>query len=244
MSDITRRSVIAGGLALSAGSAIARTSVAESAGYADVPGGKIYWRRFGGDGKTPLLTLHGGPGAAHNYLLPLKALADGRPVIFYDQLGCGKADSPQDESLYTIQRSVDEVDAVRAALKLDKVVLYGHSWGAMLAIEYLCQGSANGIDAVILGGALASVPQAIAGQQRLIDAMPGGYAAKLHGLEKAGRMDTDAYRALTQQFYDRYVLRVPPTPDALASFEALATSIAYRVMNGPNEFYITGVIKD
>ncbi len=248
MTDLTRRTVLgsglATGLAFGAGFTEARATAAETEGYADVPGGRIYWRRFGDGGKTPLLTLHGGPGAAHNYLLALKALADERPVIFYDQLGCGKADAPQDEAIYTIQRSVDELDAVRVALGLDRVVLYGHSWGSMLAIEYLCQGRGKGIDTVILGGALASVPQAIAGQQRLIDAMPGGYAAKLHGLETAGKMDTDDYRALVQQFYDRYVLRVPPSPDALVSFEALATSIAYRVMNGPNEFYITGVIKD
>jgi proline iminopeptidase len=213
-------------------------------GYAQVPGGKIYWRRFGSGPKTPLLTLHGGPGAAHNYLLPLKALADDRPVIFYDQLGTGKADAPTDEKIYTIQRSVDELDAVRAALKLDKVVLYGHSWGSMLAIEYLCQGRGKGIDDLILGGALASTPQAIAGQQRLIDSLPDGYAAKLHGLEKAGKIDTPEYAELVQKFYDKFVLRVPPTPDAMVSFEALSKSIAYRVMNGPNEFYITGVIKD
>ncbi|MBO9558410.1 MAG: proline iminopeptidase-family hydrolase [Caulobacter sp.] len=247
--NLTRRAALVGAtalgttsLGLTAGAAFARTPDEE--GYAPVPGGRIYWRRFGSGSKTPLLTLHGGPGAAHNYLLSLKALADDRPVIFYDQLGTGKADAPTDEKIYTVQRSVDELDAVRSALKLDKLVLYGHSWGSMLAIEYLCQGRGKGIDNIILGGALASVPQASAGQQRLIDAMPDGYAAKLHGLEKAGKMDTPEYADLTQKFYDKHVLRVPPTPDALASFEALSKSIAYRVMNGPNEFYINGVIKD
>jgi len=222
----------------------ARKALPVTEGYTDVPGGKIYWKKVGAGDKTPLLTLHGGPGAAHNYLLPLAALGDERPVIFYDQLGTGKADAPTDEAIYTIQRSVDELDAVRAALKLDRVVLFGHSWGAMLAIEYLCQGRGKGIDDVILGGALASTPQAIAGQQRLIDGMGKAYADQLHGLEKAGKMDTPEYAALTQKFYDKHVLRAKPTADALASFEALGKSIAYRVMNGPNEFYITGVIKD
>jgi len=240
---MTRRGALAGGAALLGAANTAGAAIPEAEGYAPVPGGKIYWRRFGSGGGTPLLTLHGGPGAAHNYLLSLKALADERPVIFYDQLGTGKADAPTDETIYTVQRSVDELDAVRRALGLEKVVLLGHSWGSMLAIEYLCQGRGAGVEKVILGGALASVPQAIAGQQRLIDAMPDGFAAKLHGLEKAGRMDTPEYAALTQKFYDNFVLRVPPTPDALASFEALSKSIAYRVMNGPNEFYITGVIK-
>lgn len=246
MSNFTRRTLLAGAGAFMAGGALitgAGATPAITDGYADVPGGKIYWKKVGSGGKTPLLTLHGGPGAAHNYLLPLAALADERPVIFYDQLGTGKADAPEDESIYTIQRSVNELDAVRTALGLDKVVLYGHSWGSMLAIEYLCQGRGKGIDNLILGGALSSTPQAIAGQQRLIDAMPGDYARRLHALESSGQMATPEYAALTQQFYDVHVLRVPPDPDTVASFEALAKSIAYRVMNGPNEFYITGVIK-
>lgn len=248
MTGLTRRMALMGAAGLTvAGGAKAAPAIEMAEGYADVPGGKIYWKSFTPQGvaaRTPMLTLHGGPGAAHNYLLPLKALADERPVIFYDQLGTGKADAPEDESLYTIQRSVDELDAVRAALKLDDIVLYGHSWGSMLAIEYLCQGRGKGIDTLVIGGALASVPQAAAGQQRLIDAMGKAYADALHGLEKAGKMDTPEYAALTQTFYDKHVLRVAPDADALASFDALAKSIAYRVMNGPNEFYITGVIKD
>lgn len=240
---ISRRGALAGGAALLGVADMAQAAVPEAEGYAQVPGGKIYWRRFGSGGKTPLLTLHGGPGAAHNYLLSMQALADERPVIFYDQLGTGKADAPADETIYTVQRSVDELDAVRKALGLEKVVLFGHSWGAMLAIEYLCQGRGAGVEKVILGGALASVPQATAGQQRLIDSMPDDFAAKLHALEKAGKMTSPEYQALTQRFYDNFVLRGPPTPDAMASFEALSKSIAYRVMNGPNEFYITGVIK-
>lgn len=229
------------GIAGAAGQALAAMPHAE--GYASVPGGKIYWRKFGSGGKTPLLTLHGGPGAAHNYLLSLQALADERPVIFYDQLGCGKADAPGDEGLYTIQRAVDEVDAVRSALGLDRVALLGHSWGALLAVEYLCQGRGQGVDQLILGGAMASIPQAVAGFERLFATLPDDYAAKIHGLERAGKTGTPEYAQLVQTFYDTFLLRVPPTPDALASFDALSKSIAYRVLNGPNEFTIVGAIK-
>jgi proline iminopeptidase len=128
--------------------------------------------RVGTGSGTPLLLLHGGPGAAHYYLLPLGALADERPVIYYDQLGCGKSDCPQDTAIYTIQRSVDEVDAVRRALSLQEVILYGHSWGSMLAIEYLCQGRGSGVRKLVLAGALASVPQYVAGTRRLLAQMP------------------------------------------------------------------------
>jgi len=245
----TRRATLKYGALLmgaaAGGSAAARVlNLPSSEGYATVPGGKVYWRRFGSGGKTPLLMLHGGPGAAHNYLLSMKALADERPVVFYDQLGCGRADAPTDESIYTIQRSIDEVDAVRKALGLDRVILYGHSWGTLQAIEYLCQGRGTGVEKLILAGALASVPQVVAGLQRLIAAMPDGFAAKLRALETAGKTTTPEYAALTQSFYDNFVLRTQPSADALVSFEALSKSIAYRVLNGPNEFTITGRIKD
>jgi proline iminopeptidase len=248
---LTRRTALQAGAAVigitlgtagAAGKAMA--AIPEAKGYAPVPGGRIYWRKFGSGKKTPLLLLHGGPGAAHNYLLSMKALADEQPVIFYDQLGCGKADAPTDETLYTIQRSVEELDAVRTALGLDEVVLYGHSWGTLLAIEYMCQGRGKGVEKLVLSGALASVPQVVAGFHRLIDGMPDDFAAKLRGLEAAGKMGTPEYAALVQTFYDTYLLRVQPTPDALVSFDALAKSIAYRVLNGPNEFTITGVMKD
>lgn len=234
--------LMASGLAATSVPALAQTPSSE--GFASAPGGKIYWRKFGNGPKTPLLTLHGGPGSSHQYLLPLQALADERPVIFYDQLGCGRADAPEDDSAYSIQRSVEEVDAVRAALGLDQVVLLGHSWGALLAVEYLCQGRGKGVDRLILSGAMASIPQAVAGFERLFATMPDGWGEKVHALEKAGKTGTPEYGELVQKFYDTFVLRVPPSPEVLATLESLGKSPAYRVLNGPNEFTIVGKIKD
>ena len=241
---VDRRMLMGGALAAACMPGLAGAAPPVKEGYAAVPGGRIWWMKVGGGRKTPLLTLHGGPGAGHDYLLPLRALADDRPVIFYDQLGCGRADSPVDEKIYTIQRAVDEVDAVRRALGLERVNLFGHSWGAMLAIEYLCRGRGRGVEKLVLGGALASVDQAMAGQQRLIDGLPDGAGAKMHALEAAGKTDSPEYGQLVQLFYDRHVCRVsPPPPEAAATIANLSTSIAYRVMNGPNEFTVTGVIK-
>src|SRR6185295_14933143 len=111
----TRRTLLsaAAGLALARGFAKSATAQpVEETGFVDVTGGKVWWRRFGKDkSKTPLLLLHGGPGAGHNYLLPMQALADERPVIVYDQLGCGKSDAPEDAKFYTFARFGDEVDA-------------------------------------------------------------------------------------------------------------------------------------
>jgi proline iminopeptidase len=241
--EFTRRGAI--GTVVAAGLAgCAKRPPGPGEGKTAVPGGNIWWKRVGSGSKTPILTLHGGPGAGHNYLLPLQALASDRQVIFYDQLGCGKADSPADETIYTIQRSVDEVDAVRKALGLEKVILFGHSWGSMLAIEYLCQGRGAGVEKLILGGALASVPQTVAGMLRLIDALPDGKGKRLHELEAAGQQAGAEYQEIVKLFYDTHLCRADPTGSFAQSGEIIDKSIAYRVMNGPNEFTITGVIKD
>src|ERR1700734_192694 len=104
-------------------------------GFIEVPGGRV-WYRSVGEGGTPLLCLHGGPGFTHYYLEPLEALADRRQVIFYDQLGCGRADRPTDPGLWTVDRFVQELADVRAALGLERMHLFGSSWGGMLAMQY------------------------------------------------------------------------------------------------------------
>ena len=83
----------------------------------ELANGHSVWTNTTGAGPgLPLLLLHGGPGAGHDYLEPIEGLASDRPVIFYDQLGCGKSDKPDNRALWTIERFCEEVDEVRAAL--------------------------------------------------------------------------------------------------------------------------------
>jgi len=218
--------------------------IRDEIGHAKVPGGKVWWRRVGSGPKTPLLLLHGGPGAGHNYLLPMRALANDRPVIFYDQLGCGLSDAPQRDELYRIPRFVEEIDAVCKALKLDRIVLFGNSWGSALAIEYMVTGHGKGVEKLILSGAFASEPQAIAGMQRLVDALPDGAGEKLYELEAAGKQESPEYKSLLGLFYDRHVCRAnPKPPEYTAAITNLVKSPANRVMWGPKEFTIEGNIK-
>jgi proline iminopeptidase len=89
-------------------------------GRVEVPGGRVWYQIVGADRPgVPLLCLHGGPGMPHDYLEPLADLAASRPVIFYDQLGCGRSDQPDDDSLWTTDRFVEELAVVRDALGLE-----------------------------------------------------------------------------------------------------------------------------
>ena len=112
----------------------------EIAGYVAVEGGRVWYRINGiehyAEGKVPLLVIHGGPGFSHHYLLTLTALADERPVIFYDQLDSGNSERPGEPENWTVERFVDEVDHVRNALGLDRLVVLGSSWGGSVAASY------------------------------------------------------------------------------------------------------------
>ncbi len=213
-------------------------------GYVEVEGGRVWYRRLGGGDALPVLLLHGGPGAAHDYLLPLaERLAGHRPAIVYDQLGCGRADKPDDTSLWTVDRSVEEVDQVRAALGLDRCHLLGQSWGGWLAIDYLARGP-SGIAGVVLASTSASIAQFVTGARRLIDALPEPHRTALKELGARGEYDHPDYRAGEQEFYRRHLCRMDPWPDALKrSSDQMEGNQVYLTMNGPTEFDVIGRLR-
>lgn len=208
------------------------------------------WYRIVGDhelpGKLPLLCLHGGPGAGHDYLEPLEAMAaGGRRVIFYDQLGCGNSDHPHNPSMWTVPLFVEELGVVREALGLERVHILGQSWGGMLAMEYALT-QPKGLGSLILADSPASMPQWAAEANRLRSELPPDVQDVLNRHEKDGTTADPAYQEAMMVYYRRHVCRLEPWPECLSrGFDKfnLDTEV-YNTMNGPSEFYITGTIKD
>ena len=123
-------------------------------------------------GQLPLLLLHGGPGFPSDPFESLEALArSGRPVIRYDQIGCGRSDRPHDPSWWTVETFVDELDTVRRELGLDHMHLLGWSWGGMLALEYLLT-KPEGIASVVLTSTPPSMPLYVEEARRLRERLP------------------------------------------------------------------------
>src|SRR5215471_18740270 len=186
----------------------------EQEGYIPVSGEYRVWYRIIGGGaereNIPLLALHGGPGVPHDYIENLADLAsDTRRVIFYDQLGCGRSDQPEDTSLWRVDRFVEELGIVRRELGLDRVHLLGQSWGGMLAIEYVLT-QPKGIVSLILASTLSSMPLWIAEADRLRGELPPAVQATLLRHEQAGTTDDPEYQKAMQVFYERHVCRVVP----------------------------------
>ena len=213
--------------------------------YVEVPGGRVWVNVVGGGQGLPLLVLHGGPGAGHDYLESLGDLGVDRPVVFYDQLGCGKSDKPDNPALWTVGRFVAEVDAVRRALRLERFHLYGHSWGSWLAIEYLLTRSPRGIGAVVLASASASAGEFVAGTKYLRTLLPADVRQTLDYYESIGDVTAPEYLDAVNVFYQNFFCRLDPYPDALLRSAAnVDGNQVYAVMNGPNEFSVTGNLKD
>jgi proline-specific peptidase len=210
-------------------------------GYIEVPGGRV-WYRSVGEGGTPLLCLHGGPGFTHNYLEPLEALGDRRQVILYDQLGCGKSDQPDDTSLWTVDRFVEEVAQVRAALGLDRMHLFGSSWGGMLAMQYVLDHRPE-LESLILCGSPASMIRWVTDCDELLSAQPPEVLQVIRQHEEAGFTACPEYQAAILGFYREHVCRLRPWPASLERSFAEAGYSVYNTMNGPSEFTVTGTLK-
>ncbi|MDQ3890266.1 MAG: proline iminopeptidase-family hydrolase [Actinomycetota bacterium] len=210
-------------------------------GTVNVPGGRV-WYGVHGEGAMPLLCLHGGPGFPHDYLEPLAELADDRGVIFYDQLGCGRSERPPDESLWTLDRSLEEVERVRGGLALDGFYVFGSSWGGLLAIEYALTKPA-GLRGLILASPLVSVPRWVEDSARLKDALPGDVKATIDRHEGCGFLDCPEYVAATLVFWKRHVCTLDPWPDELERAFAGFGLGPYRTMWGPSEFTQTGNLR-
>ncbi|MCW5971261.1 MAG: proline iminopeptidase-family hydrolase [Blastocatellales bacterium] len=219
------------------------TGLGPGEGFIEVEGGRVWYRIVGSGDATPLLLLHGGPGAPSYYLNPLEKVSEDRPVIFYDQLGAGRSDRPTDSALWSVDRFVRELAQVRDALDLDEVHILGHSWGSMLAVEYMLT-NPHGVESLILASPALSVRRWADDAERLLADLPASVQEAIARHEGAGTTDSAEYQEATMEYYRRYLSRSDPwSPDLEATFQNFNAEI-YGLMWGPSEFTATGLLKD
>lgn len=230
------------------------TDTADSVTTGEAPFGEYRtWYRITGDlaasDKPPLVVLHGGPGAAHNYALAMADLArDGRAVIHYDQVGCGNSTHlpDADPATWTVRLFVDELANLLAHLGIgDDFHLLGQSWGGMLAPEYVLA-HPDGVRSLTLCDSPASMTLWLEAANGLRTWLPADVQATLLRHEEQGSTDSPAYAEAMQVFYDRHVCRVVPNPpEVAATFAQLDEDpTVYHTMNGPSEFHVVGSLKD
>src|SRR3954470_3694257 len=210
------------------------------------------WYRIDGDleaPQAPLIVLHGGPGAAHDYLLALADLAaDGRAVVLYDQLGNGRSTHLPDRGadFWTVELFVRELHNLVDALGIrERHHVLGQSWGGFLAQEYALTGPV-GLRSLVLANTAASFPDFVSEANRLRADLPAEVEATLRRHEDAGTTDDPEYLEACMVFYARHVCRLDPWPEEVT--EAFGwidrDPTVYHTMNGPSEFHAVGSIRD
>jgi proline iminopeptidase len=214
----------------------------------DTPKGthRVWVKRIGNNPALKVLLLHGGPGATHEYLEACDSFlpAAGVEYYYYDQLGSGFSDQPDEPSLWEVGRFVSEVEQVRRALGLDSgnFVLYGQSWGGILAIEYALAHQEH-LRGLVISNMMASVPAYNAyAEQVLMPQMDQAALAEIKSLEASGETGNPRYmELLVEQHYIHHVLRMPPAdwPDPVQRGFAHINQAIYVSMQGPSELGIS-----
>ena len=208
----------------------------------------VWTKRIGNNPNMKVLLLHGGPGATHEYFEAFDSYFPNAEIeyYYYDQLESAYSDQPNDSTLWSVDRYVNEVEQVRLALDLDSTNFYllGHSWGGILGMEYALKYQ-NNLKGLIISNMMSSVPDynkyanEVLGPQ-----LPPEVLSEVKELEAKGEFSNPRYMELLfSHFYTDHMLRMPleqwPNPVNRA-FAKLSHDV-YVTMQGPSEF---GIIKD
>ena len=212
-----------------------------------VMGGKYkVWTKKIGNGPLKVLLLHGGPGFTHQYLEAMESFLPeaGIEMYYYDQLGCGNSDIPDDVSLWNTPRFIEEVEEVRLGLGLDDFVLYGQSWGGMLSIEYALKYQQH-LRGLVISNMTASIESYLRRTAEIAAQLPDETRVKLEALEAAQDYENPEYmRIMMEELYPMAICRCKPWPEPVTRAFRDANMQVYETMQGKSEFVVTGYFKD
>jgi L-proline amide hydrolase len=195
---------------------------------------------------APLVILHGGPGAPHDYLESVADLAStGRGCVLYDQIGCGRSQHFRDApaGFWTVELFCRELSALVEHLGIaERYHVLGQSWGGMLAMEHALT-HPYGLRSLVLANSPGSLELWLREANRLRGLLPPDVQETLTRHESAGSTDSDEHEQAVMVFYQRHLCRIP-FPDGLQrTFAKLAEDpTVYHTMNGPSEFHVIGTL--
>jgi len=225
----------------------------EEQGFVDANGVMVYYKLLG-RGK-PLLVVHGGPGASHDYFLPyLLPLARHYRLVFIDERGSGQSEKLEEVSAYTVDNMVEDVEAVRRALNLGQISLLGHSYGGVLAQAYALKYQKN-LSHLILGSTFSSTKAMNDVLARIKQNIPSDERERVNKMESEGlyghgkdyeknRYTSDYMIAAWGDGYFPYLYQNRPDPNYDPVDNGKMAWDLYKEMWGEHgEFVIDGNLK-
>lgn len=209
-----------------------------------VDGNNIYCRIYNsGNENIPLIAVHGGPGSNLIYLESIAELSDEMPVVFYDQLGCGLSDKPENNSKYNLGYFTGELRNVIRSLGYKRVNLLGNSWGTMIAVNYCLKYSAANVNSLVLSGACLDVYMWVKDQRKNMKKLSQEYFEIMCRCEEASDYRNEDYLKIIKEYYNNYLCRKEPMPALLKKSFSNLNNDLYFYMWGPSEFTCTGTLK-
>ena len=208
---------------------------------------KVWTKTVGNNPKIKVLLLHGGPGLTHELYECFDGYFPNESIeyIYYDQLGSYYSDQPNDNSLWTNERFVEEVEQVRKALGCDNTNFYilGQSWGGILAMEYALKYQKN-LKGLIISNMMASAPAYNKYAEEVLGPkLPKAVFDQIKTFEKNKDYTNPKYTELLfKYYYTEHILRMPVDqwPESInRTFKHINPNV-YVFMQGPSEFGITG----
>jgi proline iminopeptidase len=205
----------------------------------------------GNNPKVKILLLNGGPGGTHEYFQCFENFLpqEGIEFIYYDQLGCGNSDNPDDTAYWDLNRFVEEVEQVRTALNIDKNNFYllGHSWGGILAMQYALKYQSN-LKGLVISNMMSSCPDYDKYAENVLSKQFDPVVLdSVMAMEKRGDFNNTNYMGLlVPNFYEKHILRLPAAewPDPVNRAFAKMNKSLYVTMQGPSEFGISGRLEN
>lgn len=218
----------------------------------DTPAGRfrVWTKRVGNNPRVKVLLLNGGPGFTHEYLEAFDSYLPtaGIEFYYYDQLDTGFSDRPAKPELWDLPRYVEEVEQVRQALGLDAstFVLFGHSWGGMLAMEYALKYQQH-LKGLVISNMMASIPDYNTyAKTVLIPRMDPKIVAEILQLEADKKYEDARYMELLfPSYYQAHILRRPPAewPEPVMRSLGRLNRGLYVAMQGPSEMGASGKLE-
>jgi len=212
-------------------------------------GYKVWTKRIGNNPDMKVLLLHGGPALTHEYMLCFESFFPKANIEFYhyDQLGSAYSDKPTNDSLWTIDRFVEEVEQVRQALELDSdnFFLLGNSWGGILAMEYALKYQHH-MKGMVVCNMTADFDKYEAYNKKLRGQMRPSLVDSLQAFEDAKDYHNEEYlNLITEEFYTKHILRFPTDewPEPVNRSFSNVNGYVYEYMQGPSEFVPGGILK-
>ncbi|MDT8429911.1 MAG: proline iminopeptidase-family hydrolase [Bacteroidales bacterium] len=210
---------------------------------AEINGDTIWYHVVGDGNSTPILMLHGGPGGTSYSMYALSPLADDYTLILFDQVGTGRSGNLQDTSLMRMDYFVDQLHAFVESLGLKDYIVYGHSWGTMLALDYYLE-HPEGIQAMIMNSPLVSTDYWMKDADTLIATLPDTVQQIIKKSNAEAQYDSPEYQYAKWVHYKNFISRGERVagPDSLKRVPG--NRLMYLYMWGPSEFRSTGTLQD